>query len=274
MLGSLNFLTFSLLAVVSPAGHPRVVVVEQVDLPSEAAAVHADIQRTAETAARQEEWSVLAAAPTEKCNREDCLDAIGRRTSATHVLLVEGAAREKNYVFYVRQLRVGSGWAGAKSDPVDCAYAQCELPKMVEEVGSWTREVLAAERRHMETGAPTDVAAPLVTTAPAADTTASPGFKHQRLVGGLLAAAGVLAGLTGGVLWYLDGRPTDCQDFPGTSEVCRQKYSSSALGIPLALAGAAGAGVGGWLFFTAPRKRERPISVTLLPTGLSVSGRF
>jgi len=54
-----------------------------------------------------------------------------------------------------------------------------------------------------------------------------------------LAGAGVAGAAAGGVLWWLDGRGTDCEADPVGPTVCPAGYRTATIGVPVMIAGAA-----------------------------------
>jgi hypothetical protein len=94
----------------------------------------------------------------------------------------------------------------------------------------------------------------------------------SRLLPLAAVGAGAAAMLAGGVLLYLDGRPTSCASSPDGERRCAELLDTTHVGIPLVLLGAASAGWGAWQLGQPPPSPTAAIAVAR--GRLLLQGRF
>jgi hypothetical protein len=83
--------------------------------------------------------------------------------------------------------------------------------------------------------------------------------------------AGTAALLAGGVLLYLDGRPTACTTSATGQRTCGGLLDTTRVAIPLVLLGAGGVGWGAWRL---GQSQPAPALIAVAGRGLVIAGRF
>jgi len=128
------------------------------------------------------------------------------------------------------------------------------------------RELRKAPAVTLPPAGPTPAAA-----APARSPWPAPVESPSRALPLTLTGLGAAALLGGGLLLYLDGRPTSCSRNPQGDRICTDILHTTRVAIPLVLLGAGSAGWGVWRLSRNP---TRPTALGIGPDGILVSGRF
>ncbi len=248
---------------------PRVVIVEQVDLPSDLRDFQPGIRSAAETAVKEKGWSVtrVRSGGQGQCESAAGLDEIAREEAGAYVLCVGGVYRSGHYDLDVRLWKVGVGWTTRQSEPVGCP--RCTVPQLIDHVGAWTRTLVSAEVQRVATESSVAVAPPPALHAPVIASRSPNGQSSHGLSIGLVAG-GALAVAGGGVLWWAHGRDLDCENGPAGQRVCPRRLDTRAASVSLVAVGivAASWGILRWRF------GDSSMALGVGSGNVSLAGRF
>jgi len=190
------------------AARPRVVVVNAVDLPDSLSDIRTQLRTALNDAVTKHGFDLAPEAGA--CGDRECLRVAAKTAAASDVLVATGGRNDMRG--YHIELRI---WNVA-SDREDNAVAECNIcaaAQMVESVASAAGPLLdRIPTLHANLSAAAVSEAPAATAVPLITTPAQPAAEKKsshRLLGWSLIGAGVVAGAVSGVLFAINGDPTD-----------------------------------------------------------------
>lgn len=269
------------------AGGPRAAVVDTFVLPPRLDYARADLLRAAVEIAEKRNWAPVIAAG-EPCRDRACVPRIASETKADYVLVLRGQyVTTGKYAdlavdlwhdgAIIRSAAEESGTADRRvTDGSSCsADLGCTITDVTARIRQFAAKVVDEENAAREARSKIAVAPapamPAILTNPPVTSTPEPPTNRRKAVGvALLAGAG--AGLiTGGVLWYLDGRDVGCASLPD-GEVCDRSRTSRTASIVALSAGAALGVAGGILLYRSRSGATARLDV--VSNGLALAGAF
>jgi hypothetical protein len=255
------------------AARPRVVVVNAVDLPDSLADIRAQLRTTLNDAVTKHGYDLAPEAGS--CADRECLKVAAVSAGASDVLVATGGRNDMRG--YHVELRI---WNVA-SDRQDNAVAECNIcaaSQMVESVATAADPLLdRVPTLHANLSAtaapePATIVVPLVTTsaAPVAQTR-----NPHRVLGWSLIGAGVFAGAVSGVLFAINGNPTDSADMMPTNGTPKEARQRTTLVPGFIAAGVSVAALAGGIFYLVRGNEDHPsVALGVQPFGLTLGGRL
>lgn len=267
-------------AVPVSAGHPRVAVVEALDLPLDAAQFHEKARTTLEAAVSQRSLDLVRLAHETSCATDTCLKEVAAASGATEVLAVTGGPSEyRGYRIDVELWQASNGEAEHASAVCNFCDGQQMLVQIQNGVGPMLDRLV--RRATMTTVAPSSVPAavpppsavpmvPLGAPPGVAAPAGTPATRAPLAAIGLTAGGTVIAGI-GVALLVADGR---CSQSSCDPSVPHQVYDTEKIGLPLTIVGGVAALAGaGWWIYEGMNPHKVP-AVSVGPAGFSIAGRY
>jgi hypothetical protein len=250
-------------ALAAPPAPAKVAIVNAVELPPNLADMRAKL--TADLGAAIQQRGCQPASSGDACIDTDCIKALTARSGATDVLIVTGG--KNDFLGYRIDIRLWNANTG-REDHSSPECNTCSVSQMIENVVRAAGPLLDRLPDLHSMVAPIPAAVPpVVGTTPGAGPPSARSPARLAL-GFSLIGAGAIAGAAGVVLWTRDGDPTNC----GSDQVCARVYDTRTPGIALTVAGVVSAGLGTAVLLM--RSENRPIAVSLTPSGLSIAGTY
>jgi hypothetical protein len=217
-----------------------IVILDGLGLPVHMAEVHGRVRSALEAAATRSGRTVVKAMGPGWCTSVECFRQVAVGSGATEIMAVSGERTDSEGWRLAIEVRSGDGALRAtRTGGCDV----CSGSELVTAVGDLATGVLSLAQASGDPHA-TQLALPAAAAVansqgPASQEGGSPGTGDHLMRNVAIAGAGALAAAAGAILWWLDGRGTDCDADPLGPTVCPAGYRTAAIGIPVTIAGAA-----------------------------------
>jgi hypothetical protein len=259
-----------------PAMAGGIVILDGLALPDHMSEVHERIRSALDSAASTSGRQVVPGIGPGWCASADCFRAVGAASGAREIMAVSGSRNETEGWRIAIEVRGSDGVVrGRREGGCDV----CSGGDLVASAGALATSVLAL----VGSGAADHAAtAPLVSTrAPGApeippgrtsSNGSTPMATNNLSRNVAIVGVGVAGAVAGGLLWWLNGRGSDCETDPIGGSRCPAEYRTARFGIPILAGGAAIALAGVILIAREPGSRSAALG--LGPGALVLAGRF
>ena len=217
-----------------------IIVLDGLGLPVHMVEVHGRALSALEAAAARSGRTVVKAVGPGWCTSVECFRQVAAGSSATEIMAVSGERTDSEGWRLAIEVRSRDGaLRAARTGGCDV----CSGSELVTAVGDLATGVLSMAQASGDPNPaqPALPAAGAVVNSPglALPAGGAPVSGNHLMRNVALAGAGALGVAAGGILWWLDGRGTDCEADPLGPAVCPAGYRTAAIGIPVMIAGAA-----------------------------------
>ena len=217
-----------------------IVILDGLGLPGHMAEVHGRALSALEAAANRSGRTVVKAVGPAWCSAAECFRLVAVGSGATEIMAVSGERTDSEGWRLAIEVRSRDGALRAtRTGGCDV----CSGSELVTAVGDLATGVLslAQASRDPHAAQPALPAATAVANSPGLTSSddGPPASANHLMRNVAIAGAGVLGAAAGGILWWLDGRGTDCEADAAGPTVCPAGYRTAAIGIPVMIAGAA-----------------------------------
>jgi hypothetical protein len=253
-----------------------IVILDGLALPDHMSEVRERIRSALDSAALTSGRRVVPGIGPGWCASDDCFRAVGAASGATEIMAVSGGRNENEGWHVAIEVRGADGVVRARREG-GCDV--CSGGDLVASAGALATSVLAlvasGRGNQAETAPLASTRAPGAPEIPPGRTSSSgstPMATNHLTRSVAIAGVGVATAAAGGLLWWLDGRGTDCETDPMGGSRCPAEYRTARFGIPILAGGAAIALAGVILIAREPGSRSA--AVGLGPGALVLAGRF
>jgi hypothetical protein len=217
-----------------------IVILDGLGLPVHMAEVHGRVLSALEAAAARSGRTVVKAMGPGWCTSVECFRQVAAGSSATEIMAVSGERTDSEGWRLAIEVRSRDGaLRAARTGGCDI----CSGSELVMAVGDLATGVLSPAQAYGDPNAaqPALPAAGALVNSPglALPAGGAPVSGNHLMRNVALAGAGALGVAAGGILWWFDGRRTDCEADPLGPTVCPAGYRTAAIGVPVMIAGAA-----------------------------------
>jgi hypothetical protein len=206
------------------------------------------------------------------CDTAACFAAEASKAGATQLLVVRGAWKD-GLAFEGTLTSLGRGSSRpVRPQDFEKGYNPDwprSGPQVLAILKWFAREVARSELVREEEAAPRIVIPP----PPGPPPGAPPQPPSRRWLGMTLIAAGLGAGIAGGIVWERDGQRTGCTSVPDDPDPCRRVQRTIVPALVLAGVGA-GALIGGSIVLWRDAKGDPRVAFSVHATGALIGGRF